>query len=81
MIPGFSRHNRSFVILPEGVPSLIVVIVFVVVYAGIALSGWPMLRIDRTGVAITLGEHARTGIPLTIVSMALAAAWLILAGR
>ena len=38
--------------LPEATPSIVVVAVFLAVYAGIALGRWPMLRIDRTGVAL-----------------------------
>ncbi len=32
------------------------------------------------GVVVTFSEHARTGIPVTLVSMAVLAAWILLAG-
>ena len=37
-------------------------------------------RARQVGVVLSFGEHARCGIPMTVVSLAAAAAWLMLPG-
>jgi hypothetical protein len=76
------------------ITDLVVLVVFAFVYAGMILGGIPGLALDRTGPAVAniivvdqaarLGvliswrEHARVGVPVTALTLAIAAAWLAL---
>lgn len=67
----------------------LITVVFAATYLGMALGRVPGLKLDRTGIAlmaaavgVRLGfaDFARAGVPMTLISMALAALWLGLGG-
>ena len=68
-------------ILPPRVKATVLA-VFALVYAGMILGGLPFLQLDvvdaaaRRGVPIGWRAHARVGIPVTLATLAVAAASL-----